>query len=251
MLDRSAQTMAGLVETETGSGLAVCPVLADLPAEAIASLETASRWLKVPAETMVVRHDDPSDAVYFIVSGAVRVFFRTREQHEVSFAQIGPGGVFGELAAIDGLGRSADVVTVEDSVLAACPREAFVEALQRYPKLTFGILVKFANIIRQSDRQVMRFASLSATQRVYLEMLRLAVPDVSGDGTWVLSPAPLHKDIASWAGTTPDVVGRAIGNLMRGGILRRQGGDLQVMDRTRLETLAHMENPPEETGAAD
>mgnify|MGYP001805857636 CR=1 FL=1 len=224
------------------AGLAALPLLEGLPLQAVLTLEQACRWLRVAAGVVVVRHDDPDDdAVYFLISGGARIFFRMpHQEREVNFAVVGAGDMFGELAAIDGLGRSASVMTTEETVLAACPRPVFLEALQRWPQLTFRVLLKFARMIRHSDQQIMRLAALPAIQRVYLELLRLAVPDVSGDGTWVITPAPLHKDIANWAGTTTDVVGRAVGQLMRADLLRRHGPGLQIIDRLRVEMLAHV-----------
>ena len=206
-------------KTDNRAGLEVCPLLKALSPDAIRDVEQACNWYVVPPEQIIVKHHDPSDAAYFIISGIVRVFSRVQQQ-EINFAQFGPGDIFGELGAIDGQERSADVVTVTETHLAALQRPVFHDVLLRHPQLTFGLLVKFAGIIRRSDQQIMRFASLTAVQRVYLELLRLAAPDISGDGTWIISPAPLHKEIASWAGTTPDVVGRAIGHLMRASLLQ-------------------------------
>lgn len=237
MMERSTE-FPEEIEPEKRTGLSVCPLVRDLPPEALEQLERKCRWLRVPPGRIVVRHEDPSDAVYFIISGLVRVFFRVAGEQEINFAQFGPGDMVGELAAIDGRERSADVVTVNETVLAACPSAHFREALLHYPQLTFGVLQKFAAIIRRADQQIQRFVALTSVQRVYLELLRLAAPDISGDGTWIISPAPLHKEIASWAGTTPDVVGRAIGHLMKANLLQRRGPNLQIIDRPRIETLA-------------
>lgn len=234
-----------IVEADVRTGLAVCPVLADALPEMLAELEQACHWIRVKPNVLLMRHDDMHDNVaYFLISGAVRVFFPVkRRDREVNFAELGPGSVFGELAAIDRCGRSADVETVSESVLAVCPDDVFITALREIPGMSYRLLLKFASIIRESDRHITRLAALSAVQRVYLELLRLSLPNISGDGTWVISPAPLHKDIANWAGTTTDVVGRAIGQLMRGGLLARRGPVLHITDRARVEALARIAEP--------
>ncbi|CAK0771263.1 CRP/FNR family transcriptional regulator, cyclic AMP receptor protein [uncultured Gammaproteobacteria bacterium] len=239
--DTDASARLGIAEAKTG--LASCAMLEDLPPEVMARLERACRWLRLPPDSIVFRHEDPVDAVYFLISGTVRVFVSTKGR-QVNYAELGPGQVFGELAVIDGLPRSADVMTVTEAVLAACPSQTFIDALKRHPQMAFGMIKKLVAMIRQADDKINRFSAMSGVQRVYLELLRLTTPDISGDGTWVISPVPLHKEMAAWAGTTPDVVGRALGHLMRANLVQRRGGALQVLDRKRIEML--VESPSDD-----
>ncbi len=239
-MDDSATVLdsAGAVRAGIDSGLEVCDVLRDLSPEELRTVERACRWLRLPGGRLLFRHDDPPDAVYFVVSGLVRAFMPMPGGGEVNYAQFGPGDMFGELAAIDGRERSADIITVTDSVVAACPRPAFLEFLRCYPGLGLRLLVRLAAIIRQSSQRIAEFSALTDVQRVYLELLRIANPDPTGDGTWIIRPAPLHKEIAGWAATTTDVVGRALGHLMKSNLVQRRQGALVILDRRRLELIA-------------
>ena len=98
--------------------------------------------------------------------------------------------------------------------------------------------MRLASVIRHSTQRIAEISGLTEVQRVYLELLRLAVPDPAGSGGWEVRPAPLHKDIAGWAGTTTDIVGRALGHLMKAGLVQRRAGALWILDRRRLEVLA-------------
>ena len=223
---------------ERETGLTVCDLFAGLEPEAIGSLERACQWLRLPAGHILFRHDDPPDAVYVVVEGAVRAFLPVQDGVEVNYARFGPGDMFGELAALDGRERSADVQTLTESLVAACPRPAFLAALRGNPELSLRLLVRLAAVIRQSTQRIAEISGLTEVQRVYLELLRLAVPDPAGNGDWEVRPAPLHKEIAGWAGTTTDIVGRALGHLMKAGLVQRRSGGLRILDRRRLETLA-------------
>jgi len=229
-----------MVGDESGreTGLAVCDLFAGLAPEAIAELERTCQWLHLPAGHILFRHDDPPDAVYIVVAGRVRAFMPARDGVEVNYARFGPGDMFGELAALDGRERSADVQTLTESLVAACPRPAFLAALREHPDLALRLLVRLAAVIRQSSQRIAEISGLTEVQRVYLELLRLAVPDATGSGDWEVRPAPLHKEIAGWAGTTTDIVGRALGHLMKSGLVQRRSGGLRILDRRRLETLA-------------
>ena len=220
------------------SGLEVCDLLAGLAPEAVTALERACHWRRLPPGHILFRHDDPPDAVYFVVEGAVRAFLPLQDGLEINYARFGPGDMFGELAALDGRERSADVQTLTESLVAACPRPAFLEALRSNPELSLRLLARLAGVIRHSTQRIAEISGLSEVQRVYLELLRLAVPEASGSGGWEIRPAPLHKEIAGWAGTTTDIVGRALGHLMKAGLVQRRSGGLRILDRRRLETLA-------------
>ena len=53
----------------------------------------------------------------------------------------------------------------------------------------------------------------------------------------MIRPAPLHVDIASRAGTTRESMTRALGELARQGVIRRESDALVVLDIERLEEL--------------
>ncbi|MEI8395648.1 MAG: Crp/Fnr family transcriptional regulator [Rhodospirillaceae bacterium] len=220
------------------TGLASCEILAELSAEEIRTMEKACHWLRLPTGRILFRHEDPPAAVYFVISGLVRAFLPMQDGKEINYAEFGPGEMFGELAAIDGKERSADVITVTDSLVAACPRPLFHQFIRDYPSLSLRLLVRLAGMVRQSSQRIAEFSALTDVQRVYVELLRIANPDPSGNGSWVLRPAPLHKDIAAWAGTTTDVVGRAIGHLMKAELVQRRVGALYILDRKRVELLS-------------
>ena len=225
-------------EGAENTGLGVCELFADMAPEALAALERSCHWLRLPMGHILFRHDDPPDAVYVVVEGAVRAFMPVQDGMEVNYALFGPGDMFGELAALDGRERSADVQTTADSLVAACPRPVFLETLRTHPELGLRLLIRLADVIRQSSQRIAEISGLTEVQRVYLELLRLAVPNPEGDGHWEIRPVPLHKEIAGWAGTTTDIVGRALGHLMKAGLVQRRSGALLVLDRKRIETMA-------------
>ena len=145
--------------------------------------------------------------------------------------------MFGELSAIDGGGRTADAITAEASVIAICPRQTFLATMMDHPTLAFRLMQKLAGIIRKADQRITNLAGMTGSQRVFAELLRLSVPDVERPGIYSISPAPYHKNIASWAGTTTDVVARAIAHLMKAGLLVRYGSNLAITDRGKVEVL--------------
>ncbi len=107
-----------------------------------------------------------------------------------------------------------------------------------HPELAIDLLLRLAHIIRSCDIRIMDLSTLGAVQRVYVELLGLAVRTPSGSDTWVISPLPAQREIAAQASTTRETVTRAISELVAEGVVTRGVKSLHIPDRARLEGLA-------------
>jgi len=91
-------------------------LLRDLPAGAIAWIDREAPVQEFPKGATVFRAGDPSDAIYLVVSGRVAVHL-DRPDGTLRVATVGAGSAFGEMAAIDRMGRSS---TIEAETDCAC-----------------------------------------------------------------------------------------------------------------------------------
>jgi len=113
-----------------------------------------------------------------------------------------------------------------------------LEVLRLDSRVAINLLRDFARIMRGSNDRVVDLSTKSGIQRVYDELLRMAEPSPSADGSWQIPTIPMHKEIAIWAGTTTDTVARAIGQLTNVGIVKRRHRTLHIIDRRHIEKLA-------------
>lgn len=206
-------------------------------------LEGRCHWRRYSAGETVFERGSESREVLFIAQGAVNVVNFTVAGREVAFATLRAGECFGELAAIDGQPRSASVVAVEKTMLAILPSDHFLDLLRENAEITFRLLQRLTHMVRSGDVYIMELSTLAATQRVYAELLRRAVPDIAVPSLWVIHPLPPLREIASRVGTTRETVARALSQLYPTGLLRRKGRSLYIMDRAKLEaTLVALQN---------
>ena len=213
-------------------------LLTVLPADALARLEEESGRRAFAARDKVIEQGDNSRDVFFVISGQAHVLMFAKTGHFVSFASIGPGGYFGELAAIDGQLRSATVVAAEPLELATVTASQFNVLLNDHPPLAATLLRHLAEVIRRCDDRIFNLSSLKASQRVCLELLHLAGPDPGGTGDWVVYPIPTQKALAGTVGTTRETVARVLRSLLGDRIIERRSRSFHIRDRSRLETLA-------------
>jgi CRP/FNR family cyclic AMP-dependent transcriptional regulator len=212
-------------------------MLAPLDRAAIARIEALCSWKVVHANEPIVNRDSDSHDLFFVVRGRCRIVNFSPSGREVAYAVAGPGEFFGEMAAIDGLPRSATVVALEDCVLGAITPQAFRDLIEQHPKVAFVIMEKLVRIVRTSDDRIMDLATLSAYQRVYSELLKLVKPDPVRQGSWLIYPLPTQAQIASQASTTRETVARVLSHLAGDGVAERKSKTLYVRQIERLRQL--------------
>ncbi|MBI4184727.1 MAG: Crp/Fnr family transcriptional regulator [Proteobacteria bacterium] len=196
------------------------------------------RWKRYrPHEQIIDRQSDSRD-VFLVVEGKVRVVIYSLSGREIALEDIGAGGCFGELAAIDSEPRSASVMALTDTLVASMPPEHFLTLIRDHPEIAIELMRRLSHVIRQSTARIMDLSTLAANNRVQAELLRLARA-AAGEGarSAVIRPIPVHSDIAGRVSTTRETVARVLNDLARHDIVRREKGALHVLDVARLEEM--------------
>lgn len=223
--------------------LAGSKMLEPVDRAAIAKLEALCTWRSVREGEPIVTRDSDSRDVFFVVKGRCRIVNYSPSGREVAYAIAGPGEFFGEMAAIDGLPRSATVVALEDCVLASITPQAFRDMIEQHPRVSFVIMEKLVRIVRTSDDRIMDLATLSAYQRVYSELLKLIKPDPVRAGSWLIYPLPTQAQIAALASTTRETVARVLSQLNHDHIAERKSKTLYIRELAKLQALAAKSQP--------
>lgn len=208
------------------------------PPGVVREIENLCQWETYPPGSWLFERGQDTAHVFFVIQGVVRVLNYSANGRVVRFASVSPGGMFGELAAIDGLPRSATVVADEPCVVAKLGAPDFQNLLKTSPEFAMSVVSRLASIVRACDEQILDLAELNASQRVCLHLLRLADPDPIVPNSWVVYPLPTQATLAGDAGTTRETVARVLGRLSTQGIVQRKGRSLYIRDRERLESLA-------------
>ena len=84
-------------------------------------------WKRCDEGETIVDFEDPTSDVYFLLSGEMRVLIRTMSGREIILAELRGGEFFGELSAIDGVHRSANVTALNKSEMCIMPGTVFRE----------------------------------------------------------------------------------------------------------------------------
>jgi len=219
------------VTAQTLQSVKLCKPLAHNVRERIAQLARGRRY---PPNHRLFTHDDPSRDVHFIVSGHVRVSYCTDTGRVITFRDHQAGNMFGELSALDGLPRSAEVCTLDEVFMVDLPQPAFLELIAQHAALSHGVMQHLVGLVRALSLRVVEYSSLPVAQRVRAELARLSRVDPAQPQRHVIDPAPTQAELASRVSTHREAVARELSKLVKAGVVERQGKVLIVRDMKAL-----------------
>jgi len=194
-------------------------------------------WHSVEAGKPLLLRAEQQGDVFLLVSGRVRVTTYSANGRQVTFRDSEAGEHFGDIAAIDGGPRSADVVTLLPSVLASLDRAAFLGLLREEPLVAERVMQRLASLVRQLSERVIDLSTLGVQNRLHAELLRLARAAGVAHNQARLEPAPRHAALAGQISTNREQVTRELNVLARSGVLQKDGKALLVADVARLEAM--------------
>jgi len=222
--------------TARAETLGSIPLFRKVPPAAIARLDRQCAWKRASAGEWLLDYQDASDGVYFVVAGAVRVIIQSGGR-EVLLREIKAGEFFGELAAIDHQPRSSGILAVLDVTIGRMPASVFRATVHEHPDVCDQLLALLAGQIRMLANRVHEFATLDVSHRIAAELLRLSRPQPSKPGTAIISPPPIHSEIAARVSTRREAVARQLNAMERSGLIVRRRGAIVLTNVDHLRRL--------------
>src|SRR3954468_11369952 len=233
-------------------GLRAIELLEGLAPEKLDALARQCVWRNYEAGKRIISRNADDRDVYLLVSGRVRITTYSQAGRQVTFRDIAAGDLFGEVAALDEKPRSADVISLDSTLLASMspplspvtaplprslPPPLFRRLLVDEPLVGERVMTRLAALVRSLSERVIDLSTLGVQNRIHAEILRLARAAGVARNRARLEPGPKHADIASQVSTYREQVTRELSALARAGILEKDGAALVVHDVARLEKM--------------
>lgn len=218
-------------------GLRNVRILHGVSQDRLEALAAQCSWRTVEAGQVIVARNSRDRDVHFVVSGRVRVTSFSAGGRQVTFRDEEAGEMFGDLAAIDGQPRSADVLALDSVLVASLTPDAFRQLLADEALVRERVLQRLAGLVRLLSERVIELSTLGVQNRIHAELLRLARASGSTGKQARLDPAPKHADIASQVSTYREQVTRELSALVKQGLLAKDGNALVLLDVPKLERM--------------
>lgn len=152
-LDRPDTESRGITTEE----LRQFEVLSGLANDELADLIRVGEVQAPAAGERIIKQGDPGDALYFVLTGGVRVRLIVGGQDKI-LANIPAGEFFGEMAMFTQSARSADVLAEDGTRLLRFSAESFRQLIAEKPavaaRMLFAIAGTMANRISEDNRRI-------------------------------------------------------------------------------------------------
>src|SRR5205823_14540080 len=140
------------------------PLFAALDDAAAEELCSYLHPVELKAGSSLFRVGDAGEAMYIIDRGLVRITVTDADGREVILASLGHGDFFGEMAMLDGHGRSADATVTEDSRLRVLTREDFLNFVSSDSRIVLEMLSAITRRLRRTDDLLRHRVSRNANE---------------------------------------------------------------------------------------
>lgn len=183
--------------------------------------------------------DDPSDKVFLLKEGRVKISKVSEEGKELTLAILEQGEIFGELALIDEGPRETIAEALVDTFICVIGRQDFEKLLEKKPNVALKVTKLIGLRRRAIEAKVEDLVFRDVSSRLAKLLLELA--DTYGtkvsNGTRI-DVKLTHQEIANLIGSTRETTTATLNELRRRGFIEMEKRRLIVVDQSGLETLA-------------
>ena len=211
------------MEKESTS-LQFVPIFADLPIDTIIEIEKIGNKRKYVKEEPILLEEDSGNALFVILSGKVKVSRSSSDGREVILTILSESDFFGEMAILDGLARSANVIATEASEVFLIQRNDFLQLLHQHPEISIVLLQELTSRLRNADMKIKALSLKDAEGKVATVLLQIA--EYSGkikNGVVEIDKLPVQQDLANMAGTSRETISRTLHSFAKRGYVELDG----------------------------
>jgi len=215
-------------------------LFSELRPEQLDDLALLAFYRHVPQGAVVVRQGETDGDLYMVAKGLLRVSVRSSEGREVALGLLGSADVFGEVALVDGLARSATVTAQKPSELFVLPRRETLRFLEGAPEINAKLLVAMARHVRRLTRRVEELSALPVSTRMARRLVEIAEDHGTRVGPNRIA-LPVHlsqQDLADHVQATRESINKCFARWMRLGIVHRTHSQIVIDDVERLAALS-------------
>ena len=183
---------------------------------------------KIAKHTQFLWEGDPSEEVYFVVQGHVKVFHRSAEGREQILSIIKAHGFINTVTALEQEGvNRANASALTNLELAVMTRSEYLKTLHDSPEFANLILRDFAQKLHQMAGLVEEL-SLHNTRRRLINFLLKNIGTKDSVKGWT------QEEIAAQIGSVRDVVSRLLGTFSQQGLIRVERQRIIIMEEDKL-----------------
>ncbi len=198
----------------------------------------AAEMRHVPKKEVLYFSTDPSNCVYILKEGKVKVFRNTPDGKEIILSIINPGEMFGELGIAGQQEREEIAEVLEDAVVCEFSLPTLQELMQNMPSLNTEILKRLGTRVKKVQNRLESLICKNAEQRI-----RSLIKEIAQEHGRIIAGSPLqmevklgltHADIAKLTATCRQSVSTLLKELEHKGLIKYDRRRIYIKDISML-----------------
>ncbi len=181
---------------------------------------------------IILLEGEPAKELYFVASGAVKLFKTSAEGKEQILNIVRPGESFGDVPIFDSGPNPASTQAMVPVVLYGIRKADLEVILREHPQVALNVISVLAGKVRHSMSLVEDLSFKHVIDRVAKILLEYA-----GDGTGS-RPRLTQQEMAAMAGTAREMIGRSLKALEADGMIRLDRNRIVITNNEALKELA-------------
>ena len=211
------------------------PIFCDLEPEAFDQLCRYAKQITLKRGATIVSRGEPGNSLIAVISGTVKISISSAEGRSAILNLIGPGEIFGEVALLDGLARTADATANTNCEIYAIDRRDFLPFLRSQPGLAMKFIELLCTRLRWTSGQVEEVILQNLPGRLASALLRLTEKHkLAPSGRTI---AITQQEISEMVGMTRESINKQLRAWAARNWVRLEHGAIVVLNAEMLQEL--------------
>jgi CRP/FNR family transcriptional regulator, global nitrogen regulator len=178
---------------------------------------------------------DPDDQLYFLLSGAVRLYKIYGDYKEATTALLKDSGVFGKLNLVEGRWQDVFAEAVTEARVASIQKAALERVIKSDPGFALRLFSSLSERLRQSDEVIESLLHREVSTRLATLLVNLGERFGEDD---LIDVRLTHQDLANMIASTREAVSKVMSELQRDGVIETRNRRIAILDRGALSKRA-------------
>ncbi|WP_343699058.1 Crp/Fnr family transcriptional regulator [Caulobacter sp.] len=199
----------------------------------------AGKVRTLPPGKVVFSQGDPGTSCHTLLDGRIKIVQTRPDGSQSVIRFIGPGEMYGTVAALMGKAFPADAVTVVESLEVYWTVAAMRELMARYPEIAMGSAASAGHRLFEMQDRVGEMAVEKVEQRIAHTLLRLVQQAGRRTERGIEIDFPItRQELSEMAGSTLHTVSRTLASWDERGVTGSARKRIIVRDMDALTALA-------------
>jgi CRP-like cAMP-binding protein len=212
------------------------PIFSDLDPEALDQLCRYAKHTTLKRGAAICSKGDPGNSLFAVVSGTVKISTSSADGRSAIFNLIGPGEIFGEVALLDGLARTADATAHTNCEIFVIDRREFIPFVKSQPALAMKFIELLCMRLRWTSDQVEQVILQNLPGRLASALIRLTEKRKLAPGGRTI--AVTQQEISEMVGMTRESINKQLRAWAARNWVRLEHGAIVVLDAASLQAIA-------------